>query len=141
MSETDAFRVAETAMVARWRTKHGNRNSEVTVTRVHPEVWARALDLAEGDAQRIEVLGPGSVVVRNARKNKWVYLNCKVVSADRREVLVAVRPDEESAVAFMALLRNRLRRDPRTADIWDMYTITSSEGDSFVWLRSHSPPE
>lgn len=32
---------------------------------VHPEVWAAAMELAEGRGARIEVLGPAEVLVHN----------------------------------------------------------------------------
>lgn len=39
----------------------------LTVRCPDAEVWRRALDLAGGDARRLEVLADLSVVVRNAR--------------------------------------------------------------------------
>lgn len=38
---------------------------DVTVLKVDPTVWAHALDLADGDARRIEVRGKFDVVVHN----------------------------------------------------------------------------
>jgi hypothetical protein len=51
-----------------WRRRRGGLNphpvSDVTVTRVHPLVWAEAMRRAGGDAKRIEVLSATSVIVR-----------------------------------------------------------------------------
>lgn len=41
------------------------QHAAVTILRVHPLVWRRALHLADGDARRIEVLHEQAVVVRN----------------------------------------------------------------------------
>ena len=39
----------------------------VSVTRVHPEVWATALKLADGDALRLEVVSSEEVAVHNSQ--------------------------------------------------------------------------
>jgi hypothetical protein len=90
-----------------------------------------------GELAELVWLRPGS----RRRNSAQVYRNVKVVSADCREVLIAIRPDQESALACMTSLRERLRADPRTADIWDMFVLSSGDGDSYDWLPSHSPPE
>lgn len=43
------------------------RHYAVQVRRPDPEVWKRALELADGDAHRIDVLDDGSVLVHNTR--------------------------------------------------------------------------
>lgn len=42
------------------------RCGPVTVVQVVPAVWRRALGLAAGDTSRLQILGPGSVVVHNS---------------------------------------------------------------------------
>lgn len=43
------------------------RHGEVIVVKVNSDVWARALRLAKGDANRIDILSETEVVVRNKR--------------------------------------------------------------------------
>ena len=50
--------------------------------------------------------------------------------------LCAVRPDHASGVAFMHSLLARLRSDPRTADLYNVFVLSAEDGDSFVWLKS-----
>ena len=46
------------------------KNSGVVVLKVDPRVWKTALDLADGDRQRIEVVNENEVVVHNHPKKK-----------------------------------------------------------------------
>lgn len=58
-----AFQVTRDA-AARRRGKPRRKPAEVQVTRVHPLVWQTALELADGDATRIEIRTEEEVVVR-----------------------------------------------------------------------------
>lgn len=52
------------------RTHAGTRRrvvAEITTVKVNLEVWQIALDLADGDNRRIEVLGETDVLVHNQR--------------------------------------------------------------------------
>jgi len=61
---TEAFRVHSFAAAAR-QHRSSARSGPVLVTRVHPRVWATAIELANGDTSRIRVISPTTVVVRN----------------------------------------------------------------------------
>ena len=65
---TEDFRIAERAMVAR-RPRKATQNGPVNVIRVHPEVWAIAFDLAEGDTGRLVVTSANEVVVTNQSRH------------------------------------------------------------------------
>ncbi len=42
-------------------------DSDVHVVQVNPLVWRRAMELADGDARRIEIIDPTRVTVHNKR--------------------------------------------------------------------------
>jgi hypothetical protein len=44
------------------------RNGEVYSMQVHPRVWQTAVDLADGDWRRIEIVSETEVVVCNSRR-------------------------------------------------------------------------
>lgn len=49
------------------RRRSGSRRApaKLETVQVHPEVWATALELAGGDASRLQVQGPTEVIVAN----------------------------------------------------------------------------
>lgn len=63
----EEFQVTRDALVKRPPRVAEVRDGEVHTVRVDPRVWAMALDLAGGDARRLEVHSTHEVVVRNRR--------------------------------------------------------------------------
>lgn len=45
--------------------RYRRRQSPVTTTRVHPDLWRVAMGYAQGNTQRIEVLSAQMVIVHN----------------------------------------------------------------------------
>lgn len=60
-----SFKVYGGSSVPRQRRTYRRAAAVVTIT-VHPEVWAIALETAEGDTSRIEVVNATTVVVFNS---------------------------------------------------------------------------
>lgn len=61
---TEGFRLHGLA-AAKKRHREPSRNGPVTVIQIDPLVWACAMELADGDAQRIRVLSATAVIVTN----------------------------------------------------------------------------
>jgi hypothetical protein len=52
---------------ARRQRRPSRRNGPVTIGQVSPEVMAVAIELAEGDVRRVQVIDACTVLVRNSR--------------------------------------------------------------------------
>ncbi len=61
---SEGFRLHTMAVAARWRVEK-SRNGPVVTIRVDPLVWAVALEVADGDVQRIKVISATEVLVKN----------------------------------------------------------------------------
>lgn len=61
----DEFKVHSMAAGKRRRTTRPSRIQNHSTVVVNRKVWRKAMELADGDFRRIEVVGPETVVVHN----------------------------------------------------------------------------
>lgn len=62
-----------------------------------------------------------------------MYLNCMKVSADGREILVAIRPTREWGLRFMRMLQAQLCRVGTDGD-WKLIMVSDEDDTSWVWM-------
>jgi len=62
---------ATTAVRRRPKRSAGHRAGPVTTTHVHPDAWQVAMELADRDRRRIEVVSVDEVIVHNRPVGVW----------------------------------------------------------------------